>query len=1329
MMTNNQQPTTNYNILLLLAFPLVALWGGVVQAQPISPLEDQQFGQPDQPELVPDLSLEPTEVRILTPQGGITTATTTNLIIQYNADSELDVRLNGESLNADIATTRELDEANNIITQVWYGVELEIGENEIQVSANNGEPRTLGINVTIPEAEIEINPVGDPRIPADDRSTITLEGAVTDDEGAFLSETTLVTLTASAGEFIGADQDPDLPGFQVRAEEGKFQAQLQSGIEAQTVQVRAALVFEEVANLQPTETVEAYTQVEFITYLRPSLVSGVIDFRVGPAGTNYWGSRSTFLNPDIIDDGTQVDLSGAIFATGAIGDWLFTGAYNSERPLNQTCDGITRLFRGPQFCEQQYPVYGDSSTTDYTTPSIDSVYARFERSSPVEGAGTDYFMWGDYRTPEFARASQEFSAIGRELHGFKGNFNLGNLQISAAFSPYVQGFQRDTLLPDGTSGYYFLSNRLLVPGSEAVYLEVEEINRPGVIIEREQLMRGPDYEIDYDRGTLLFRRPIDPIGYFRDDPNGSLSSITTVRKIVVTYQYEGNGETDTHLYAGRLQYNFDNSFESPSWVGASYFQEDQGDQEIEILGVDFLMSLGQLPDSNLSRGRIVGEFAHSNANNYSLFNNNSTFPLANDRGSLGNPSGSAYRLEADVNLSEQVAARAYYRNVEPGFVNNATISYNPGQTRYGASINAEISEATQVYASYDYERNYGNATTPRVPLFDQFNPPIDLFSPTQEALRTTNIDNELSTFRVGARQDFGRVEGSLEYVYRDRSDAVSTLFDTNTSQLVANVLVPILCEDTECDRSTLAFRAQSEMSLGDNDPVYPLRTTMGLEWAVQPGMKLRLAHQFYNGGLLGANSLTSLDAIAETKLGENTTFTSRYGVVGGFNGMTGQSAIGLNHRINLFEGFRVDLGYERIATNIFSTTAAGPRFAQPYAVGQSAASLGLTEGDSYSVGFSYTANPDFKASGRLEYRNSTYGNNVVIFATAAGKLSPALTGLLRFQQASSATPFLEGLGPTASLRLGLAYRDPYDDRFNGLFSYEYRRNPSTIPDTLLFDSGVGSNDHVLSAEGIYAPNWQWEFYSKFAMRSSTTYLANNFSNSSLVYLGQLRATYRFAYQWDVALEGRTIGQPSANFTEWGWAAELGYYIMPDLRIGLGYSFGSVDDRDFSGYRSSDGIYFGVTYKINELFGGFGNQTPLPPPETESLPVVQAVGSGQWAVGEAVDGVNGQNNYPLPMTNDQLSVEADGSGFVGAGFPRPVGETAFQSTVNSQQSSGVEAVGSGQWAVGETVDWDSQHQQPTTSFNPSEAWLTNVLETTQDWQLLSNANFIHNDEAK
>lgn len=49
---------------------------------------------------------------------------------------------------------------------------------------------------------------------------------------------------------------------------------------------------------------------------------------------------------------------------------------------------------------------------------------------------------------------------------------------------------------------------MVIPGSENVFLEAEEINRPGTIIERKALFRGADYEIDYDRGTLNFNRPI-----------------------------------------------------------------------------------------------------------------------------------------------------------------------------------------------------------------------------------------------------------------------------------------------------------------------------------------------------------------------------------------------------------------------------------------------------------------------------------------------------------------------------------------------------------------------------------------------------------------------------------------------------------------------------------------------------------------------------------------------------------------------------------------------------------------------------------------------------
>jgi hypothetical protein len=111
-------------------------------------------------------------------------------------------------------------------------------------------------------------------------------------------------------------------------------------------------------------------------------------------------------------------------------------------------------------------------------------------------------MWGDYNTQEFNRSSQLYTATSRQLHGFKANYNFGNLQVTGLYANNIEGFQRDTFVPNGTSGNYFLSKRLIVPGSEIVYVEAEEIQRPGTVLQREQLYRGQDYEIDYDRGTL-----------------------------------------------------------------------------------------------------------------------------------------------------------------------------------------------------------------------------------------------------------------------------------------------------------------------------------------------------------------------------------------------------------------------------------------------------------------------------------------------------------------------------------------------------------------------------------------------------------------------------------------------------------------------------------------------------------------------------------------------------------------------------------------------------------------------------------------------------------
>ncbi len=1110
-----------------------------------------------------------------------------------------------------------------------------------QDAAPFSTPPTLGNT----KARIEITPVGDPRVQADGRSTIKFSGQITDEKGQLIIKDVMVTLSTTAGKFVGADQDKDQPGFQVRAIGGEFTATLQSDIKPQQVRIRAAVdkikqrdgvkrpapqtigqpsypyygsintTGENEPFPQQTDTsiydlignvpLEAYTQVEFTTYLRPSLVTGIINLRIGQRGTDYWGSRQDFLKPG--SDGTGVDFYSAVFATGKVGDWLFTGAYNSQRPLNQDCEDRNRLFGGIQFCEQQYPVYGDSSTFTSTAPSIDSVYARFERSSSVPGAEPDYLMWGDYNTQEFNRSSQLYTATSRQLHGFKANYSFGNLQITGLYANNIEGFQRDTFVPNGLSGNYFLSKRLVVPGSETVYVEEEEINRPGTVLKRTPLYRGSDYNIEYDRGTIDFFRPIQSTDL-------RAFGTTLVRRIVVTYQNDG-GE-DSNLIGGRLQYNFSQDLENKAFAAASYLREDQGAQLFELYGADFLLSFG-------NAGRIVGEYARSSGED--VFG----------RGGNGN----AYRLEAFGNLGDRLLGEAYYRAVEPNFVNNSTFSFSPGQTRYGASLLARVTDTTSLRVAYDLEENYGTSPNRLVDFFD-------LFDPQPQARPGERVNNELRTFRAGILQKLGPADLSLEYVNRSRDDRVGNRFDGDASQLVSALKYPLT--------QSLVFRAQNELNLDGSDPLYPNRTTLGLDWKAYPGVTFRLAHQFYDdSALLPGNSFTTLDTIVDRKLSEDTALTGRYSVLSGFNGFQGQGALGINQGIRIASGLKLSLGYQYIFRNFFNATAAGNQYPQYYAVGQTASTLGLFAGSVYSAGLEYTDNPNFKASTRFEYRDGDEGSNVYILASLAGKLSPALTGLVRYQQAGEANVYLpssaglatEGvrfqeLGDTTNLRIGLAYRDPTNDKFNALLKYEWRQNPDSIPTDQLNDRSA--TGHLFSAEAIYAPNWQWEFYGKYALRTARTDVTNVVNSEATNNLAQLRATYRLGYRTDLAVEGRWIGQNSnndTNYDEFGVAVESGYYVTPDLRLAVGYSFGSVDannDRDFTGYRSEGGFYLNISLKLNELLGGFGLQKPLPRQQQESEvgPTVSSSGTPQSKL------INRLKKTQQPQTVSQSNQSAD-----------------------------------------------------------------------------------------
>lgn len=1103
----------------------------------------------DSPLSIPYLSQFPTgtanssTVRILSPTpDAVIDVPATPIIVQFPVGNEVELRVNGELSDRYLIGRTETDSKTDLVTQTWYGVSLQNGENTIsaQVIGSKEAPATVKVMVRGGADKLKVDTV-EARIPADGISTATIRGTLLDKNGNRSNHDAVVTLATTAGEFVEPDSKPEQPGFQVQAKAGEFTATLKSGLDAKTVRIKATF-----------GKLEDFAQLQFQTALRPSLMTGVIDFRLGAKGTDFYSRFKDFL-PEDEDNGTEVKFRSAVFATGAIGEWLVTGAYDSSRSLNEDCNCDNRLFGSYQFSEQNYPVYGDSSSVNQTTPSTDSVYVRLERSSRTPGADPDYAMWGDYNTEEFSRSSQQFTSLTRQLHGFKANYNIGNLQATAFYGNNIEGFQRDIIPPDGTSGFYFLSRRLTVPGSESVFIELEELNRPGTVLQRQRLSRGADYEIDYDRGTVLFREPV-----LRTDVNEFGEVL--VRRIVVTYQYEGEAGNDTDIYAGRLQYNFSQGAEKDSWLATTYLQENQGDRDFELYGADAQFSFGKV-------GKIIAEFARSR----------------NDSNEMGMVEGDAVRAEAEAEFIKGLRARAYYRFADTGFANNATISFVPGQTRYGAQVNGRVTNTTNLRFQYDHEDNFGVAPQ-RIDTFEEF------FSPLRATLPGNELDNSLTTVSAGVVQRIGKANLAVDWIKREREDRITPeTLSRDSSQLRSRLNVPIA--------KKLSFLAQNETTISDNaDAVFPDRTIVGLNWQAIPGINLSLTQQFYTRGQFDGNSITSFNVNGEHKFGEDTSVTGRFSVLGGADGATTQGALGLKQGLTIAPGLRLNLAYEHVFGDFFGRNGRGVQFAQPFAIGQSTAALGFADSDSYSVGLEYTDNPDFKASARFERRSSSSGNNTVISAGATGKISSYLTALARYQQAGSSNQTLQALGDTANLRVGLAYRNPKNDKFNALMRYEYRKNPSTIPESILFGSGSGAEDHTFAIETIYAPNWQWEFYGKYALRNSTTYLANDFSSSNATNLGQLRATYRLGYSWDLVGEARVITQ--SDYTETGFVVEAGYYLTPNLRIAGGYAFGDIDDRDFDGSRSASGPYLGVTMKLNQLFSGFGLQKRVPRQEIE-----------------------------------------------------------------------------------------------------------------------------------
>lgn len=340
---------------------------------------------------------------------------------------------------------------------------------------------------------------------------------------------------------------------------------------------------------------------------------------------------------------TTADGRVAFFAKGMVkGEWLMTLAVDTDK---------TRSDRDGDFLTEidpnaYYTLYGDASYQSLDGSSRYPLFLKLEKD-------TAYALFGDFET---GLQEGKLTQYSRRFSGFKSEYLGETFQVQAFIAETNQGFGKDELPADGTSGPYRLSNTDILAQSETIIVETRDRVRADVILERRELIRFRDYTLDYLTGELIFKFPV-ALSDANFNPNVIVIDYETSEKI------EGNltlgGRAQATLMDGNLRLGVNVISENGSSLQAGSLKR--------LAGVDGLLTLGAGTELRLE------------------------YAISDDVATAGMREAKLAEL---VHTSRTVSGEAYYREEEAGFGLGQTNSNTNSVRRYGLRGSIRLSEFT-----------------------------------------------------------------------------------------------------------------------------------------------------------------------------------------------------------------------------------------------------------------------------------------------------------------------------------------------------------------------------------------------------------------------------------------------------------------------------------------------------------------------------------------------------------------------------------------------------------------------------------------------------------
>ena len=497
--------------------------------------------------------------------------------------------------------------------------------------------------------------------------------------------------------------------------------------------------------------------------------------------------------------------------------------------------------------------------------------------------------------------------------------------------------------------------------------------------------------------------------------------------------------------------------------------------------------------------------------------------------------GNAYRVDLEQPAGyRETVFRASFARADEGFLNPFGATVTPGSQRTEASVEMKVLKSARARLSFTDERN-----------------------------RTANVNNSRQTASLLWTESFGdRLRATFGYDFRRFKDELSG------RQTDSNLLT-VGAEYKATDK--LSLSAKREQNLGDADPTFPDQTTLAATYQWNQYTKLFFTQRLASAPIVpisdtavtgfAATSARNETAIGiETKLGRYANLNSRYQIENGINGTDSFAVIGLANRLAVNKELSLDLGYERG----FHIAGAGASF------------------NAAHLGYSWQPVENFRTTGRYEMRDRG-GIGSVLTLGAAGRLFDNVTSLARFQL--SRTSFNGRDQSALSVTGALAWRPLHTDAVGLLFSYTRR---DINQEGANQDGQTRDRSDTLSSDWYYQATRNVELYGRFALKFGDTESPGLLRVSTLTYMTQGRVSYRLGRYFDVAGEGRWLAQPATSTARASVGAELGFWVMSDLRVGGGYNWTGAIEPGAIGLRPARrGFYFTISSKLSNLFDLFG----------------------------------------------------------------------------------------------------------------------------------------------